>query len=383
MFLDSAVASLIGDVYDAALDPSSWGRALAAIAELLGAPSAFLEVRRPNGRQTELIATSGLGVGSVDAHNIYSAAKEIWSAEGEALPRCKPLVLSHHLQAAQVTDAGHGPLHIIGAWLETAPEELALVSFHRHPGSAGFTAKNCSTLDAVLPHLSRALVIRSRLLGFAGRGAVEACALDTLSFGVVITQPDGRVVYANSTAERLAAEADGFSLGSDDKSLAASSAPITAKLRRLIATAARAGARPSSRAISLPRPSGRQALIVVVMTLPPGRTGATASDEPFAILVVHNPELESGPIRVVLQDAFGLTPAEARIADGLASCASIEGLSEFYGISIETVRSHLKSIFLKTERRRQSEVMALLARLDAARVGQVPGSFDRLGDAAE
>jgi DNA-binding CsgD family transcriptional regulator len=75
-------------------------------------------------------------------------------------------------------------------------------------------------------------------------------------------------------------------------------------------------------------------------------------------------DLESHPTAAQrdLIEAFRLTPAEARLAIRLAAGESIETVADKLGIAYETARNVLKSIFHKTETRRQGELIALLTR---------------------
>jgi DNA-binding CsgD family transcriptional regulator len=102
---------------------------------------------------------------------------------------------------------------------------------------------------------------------------------------------------------------------------------------------------------------------LIIRTLPVD--GAARS--PFlgarAILTIHDsgarPKLEQ---EVVLK-AFGLTPAEARLAVRIAAGMSLEQAAEGLGIGKETSRRHLKAIFAKTETHRQGQLVALLSQL--------------------
>ena len=68
----------------------------------------------------------------------------------------------------------------------------------------------------------------------------------------------------------------------------------------------------------------------------------------------------------MLIDLFGLTAAEARLASALSMGHSLESAAHFLGLSVETVRTYLKSIFHKVGVSRQAELARLLASLPAA-----------------
>ncbi|WP_280820432.1 helix-turn-helix transcriptional regulator [Pseudaminobacter soli (ex Li et al. 2025)] len=82
---------------------------------------------------------------------------------------------------------------------------------------------------------------------------------------------------------------------------------------------------------------------------------------PVAILVVEAPEaLATG--EKALCEAFGLTGAEARLATRLAAGNSLRNAAVEEGITYETARSRLKTIFRKTDTTRQAELVLLLTR---------------------
>jgi DNA-binding CsgD family transcriptional regulator len=103
---------------------------------------------------------------------------------------------------------------------------------------------------------------------------------------------------------------------------------------------------------------------VIIQVLPVD--GAARS--PFlgarAILVLNDLARERRPELALLRQLFDFTAAEARLARLIAGGVSPEQAAETIGVVRETVRNQLKAIFAKTGTHRQSELVALLARLD-------------------
>jgi DNA-binding NarL/FixJ family response regulator len=62
----------------------------------------------------------------------------------------------------------------------------------------------------------------------------------------------------------------------------------------------------------------------------------------------------------LIRSLFDLTPAEARVARGLAAGQTVQGLAAESGTSANTVRSHVKVVLSKTGYSRQADVVALL-----------------------
>ncbi len=61
-----------------------------------------------------------------------------------------------------------------------------------------------------------------------------------------------------------------------------------------------------------------------------------------------------------LRGAYGLTPAEARLASLMLKPMSLQETARHLGISQETARTHLKALFAKTRTNRQAELMIRL-----------------------
>ena len=68
-------------------------------------------------------------------------------------------------------------------------------------------------------------------------------------------------------------------------------------------------------------------------------------------------------VQAVLCDLFALSPTEAKIAALLSHGWTIEEAAASLSLSEGTVRNHLKSVFSKTDIRRQAELAVLVAQL--------------------
>jgi DNA-binding CsgD family transcriptional regulator len=114
---------------------------------------------------------------------------------------------------------------------------------------------------------------------------------------------------------------------------------------------------PGRGALPVPRP-GRAPLAVQAAPLRSARLGFDRR-RAAAILHVRDPE-QLTVIGRCLQELFGLTAAEAVLAAGLAEGKSIEELAAEQGVSMNTARTQLKSIFAKTGVHRQGQLISLI-----------------------
>jgi DNA-binding CsgD family transcriptional regulator/PAS domain-containing protein len=92
-----------------------------------------------------------------------------------------------------------------------------------------------------------------------------------------------------------------------------------------------------------------------------------AAREPFlgarALLLLTELAPKPAPSIDLLIKAYGLSPAEARLASRVASGISLEDIADELAIALATVRTQIKAVFAKTGTHRQGELVALLARL--------------------
>lgn len=92
-----------------------------------------------------------------------------------------------------------------------------------------------------------------------------------------------------------------------------------------------------------------------------------AARSPFlgarALLTLTVAEPKPAPKAALLGGAFGLTPAESRLASIIAEGRSLERAAEELRISKATARNQLREVFTKTDTHRQGELIALLSRL--------------------
>jgi DNA-binding CsgD family transcriptional regulator len=66
-------------------------------------------------------------------------------------------------------------------------------------------------------------------------------------------------------------------------------------------------------------------------------------------------------LEAMLRENYGLTPSEIRTTVSLLSNNGLAAVAESTGVSVETVRFHMKRIFSKTGTCRQSELVRVIA----------------------
>lgn len=178
--------------------------------------------------------------------------------------------------------------------------------------------------------------------------------LDALAVPVLAVTRSRRIVLANASAQSILSARDGVHV--IDGKLALGHPPAGGALERALTAACDGhGASPGSRTTLLEgtRPSGRRALDVVVAAIPARDAGRS----PRALVLLHDPEQENRAIEEIALRRYRLTRAELAVARNLLAGESSQGIAAALGISVHTVRTHLKRLLSKTGAGTRADLM--------------------------
>jgi DNA-binding CsgD family transcriptional regulator len=81
---------------------------------------------------------------------------------------------------------------------------------------------------------------------------------------------------------------------------------------------------------------------------------------PSAILFIGDPEAAPISRSTVMRSLYRLTPAESQLADLLLTGDTVASAADRRGITEDSARTQLKSIFHKTDTKRQTDLIRLM-----------------------
>lgn len=185
------------------------------------------------------------------------------------------------------------------------------------------------------------------------RVAAGLAALDRISSGIVLFAAGGSVVFANTAARKIFAEADGLKLFQAEGSqrLLAHDAEADRRLADALAAALDHDSIEAShfaRCVGVPRRSRALPYSVQFSALPASNEFGHGSGAPQAIAFITDCTTPMRADAAQLQQVFGLTPAEARAALALSDGGSLEETAAGLGVSTNTLKSQLSGIYQKT-----------------------------------
>jgi DNA-binding CsgD family transcriptional regulator len=178
---------------------------------------------------------------------------------------------------------------------------------------------------------------------------------------IFLVDPQARIRYRNARAEQLLAQGGVVSCVSGKLVLNAPGAP------RLCEILAGFAGRPASDAAQT-----RVALRGSNGTLWLARIGArpcsSMQDQGTVAIVLSEAVIDLESAATMVADVFALTQAERRALPALLKLGRVRQVAHAFGVSVTTIRSHLKSIYAKTATKRRNELFKLVARFAAVGV---------------
>lgn len=237
----------------------------------------------------------------------------------------------------------------------TTGNDLWCLTFQRGEDAGAYLAEDQLRLARLGDVVSRAATIARRLEFIKLDGAVDA--VSAMSGSCLFLDRFCRVVRMTDAAERMVGKAFQIQQGRIrlphgsamlDRHLAASVWPDTAPDAAAL------------RPVVISRPGDRP-LVFHAIRLRGNALGFLAPA--YVMLTITDLSEKAAPSADILQTAFQLTPAEARLANALLKQFSLVDTASYLNSTHETVRTQIKSVFAKTGTRNQAELVDLLGRL--------------------
>jgi len=362
---------LIGDIYDAALQPESWSGFLDHLSARLPDNFLLLGIIDRHPRYSVNIGMRGLPDAAIHAYRSHFIRLNPWVSALSGARLEQPVLVR-----ALADDATVQRSEFFRDWLRHQPAQhptslLSPLDHHRRlcltivhqAGQSAEGSERTALLRTLAPHLRRAMQVSRLREVEPPRHAADAAALDMLAMGVIYTDRDGRVVMANTLAEEILRAADGLRCGADGR-LNAFRPFDTEHLHDMIRAAAETAggaAGGSGGSLSLPRAGAAGRTAVLVAPIPPAASGLVGGSARVMVFVRRG-EDQARLDLPGLAGLLGVTPSEAAIAARIADGVSLDEIASSRRVTLGTVRGQVKAVLNKTGCRNQADLVRLVMR---------------------
>ena len=241
-----------------------------------------------------------------------------------------------------------------------SPTRQRCVTAMRRREAGPFTESDIRHASMLAPHIDRAI---SLYMTHSRRNLERTAALSTLDWlgvGIAIVVEDGTLRYLNEEARNIFALDDGLSISGNRIVCADPEAgrQLDGQIRRAIedfASEDLTGDRP----VRVERKSGRSAFALFVIRASQLHESfdSGGSRTTFASVLISDPERPVVLPPLALRKLYGITPAEARVLEGIVSGSTVTELAERLDVTANTIRAHLKHIYKVTRTKNQADLI--------------------------
>jgi DNA-binding CsgD family transcriptional regulator len=184
--------------------------------------------------------------------------------------------------------------------------------------------------------------------------------LDRLPTAIILVDENRKVLLTNKSAKTVISPENAFLIKRNE--LHAINLSDNRKLQELIRRASsslRGSLEESGGALIVSRNSKSPSLPVLISPLR-SREYSLDNQTAAAVIFISDPDLAIPGPHEILRKLYGLTATEARLSSTLLQGRNVMQIAGEHKIKVNTVRGHLKSIFLKTGANSQSDLVRIL-----------------------
>jgi len=367
------LSQLIGDIYDAALEPESWPRALGAVCGFVGGTQANIFWQDVIGKSAKRFYEWGHDPHYTQLYmNTYVKVNPLFPgaftfAVGQVFTQSELISYAelHETRLYKEWMQPQGFVDFVACHLDKSGGSCIPVTVIRHQRDGLVDEATVARMDLLVPHVRRAALIGNVIDLRTCEAATFADTLDGLAAGIVLVDGGGRITFANANGQAMLE--DGTILSGRGGRLAAREAEADQALKDVFAAAERGDDAVGVKGVvvSMVTPGGQRYVAHVLPLTAGARRQAGRTYDAAAAMFVHEAVLETPSMPDALAKAYRLTAMELRVLLGIVQVGGGPSVAEELGISETTVRSHLRHVYEKTGTNRQADLVKLVAAFDS------------------
>jgi DNA-binding CsgD family transcriptional regulator len=364
------LSALIGDIYDAALDPTLWVDGLGKVRAFIGGWAIALSWKDSVAKR----GGSYFEEGGQDSHyhqlyfekyiklDPFTTTQFVVEIEEpksflEVIPYGELIQTRIYREWAQ-------PQGIVDALMCLIDRSATSVGFlvvfrNKRDGFVDDETRHRARL--VIPHIRRATLIGKVIDLKKAEAASLGDTLDGISAGMFLVDATGHIVHTNAAGQMMLKSAS--VLHAEVGRLIANDPLAHQTLAETFATAGNGDAAVGIKGIAVPliARDGERYVAHVLPLTSGARLQAGTSYAAVAALFVHKAALDTPSPPEAIAKAYKLTPMELRVLLAIVEVGGVPEVAEALGIAETTVKTHLHRTYQKTGINRQADLVKLVA----------------------
>jgi DNA-binding CsgD family transcriptional regulator/PAS domain-containing protein len=357
-------SKVVDDLYAGALDNATWNHAFLAMSDMVRASGALLMAFNPSTGAVLRGESYRLDPSVLRDYERYWCHEDPRVGAGLFKPPGSPVteqtleiakwqrsaILNEFLIPSDVP-------HFMPAWLRKADTKFVTLSFQGTRKRGPFEPEDLETYRLLLPHVNRALEIRDRLEQAKINSATVSATLETARFGVIVLDSSGRLLETNHIAQGIiGCNGNGIQRKADGTLWCRE--PAGTQLSRWIVK----GSPPTQSIDGLLQVAREYKAPISILVMPlPRQLPSWINADPKWLLLIFDPEVRMEADAPLIAKDLHISAREAELAARLLAGENLPAIARRFGVSHNTVRVQLKSIYKKTGIRSQAELVRRLA----------------------
>ena len=254
-----------------------------------------------------------------------------------------------------------GLVDALGGNLLAGDGRFCVIGLQRDAKRSAFDGRDIEKLQQLAPHIVRVLQLRRTFFQAQDRANTLEAMLNRSAVGMLILNGNGSAVFVNAAMQAIANRKDGISLSRSGVPQPAES-NARKRLNFLLADVAKGGA---GGVIGIPRNPGRRNYVMLVAPAPRALESSSWERDAAAsaVILVHDPDGAAPTALDILEQGLNLPKASARLVLAMAGEEDLQSFSAREGITIHTVRYHLRTALMRTGTKTQAELVRVAVRL--------------------
>jgi DNA-binding CsgD family transcriptional regulator len=357
-------SSLVGEIYDAAVDPALRSGALEQVSNFVGGCAATI-LSRDAARL------------SIEIHQHFGTESRFRQLYRDRYVELDPLLDRHLTLAAEQTIGAtdvmphadfvatsfyrewvepQGAIDLATVALEKSNARTTILQVLRHRSRGTVDEAMRDRMRLLAPHIQRSRIMGRQIRARSHTVDDLAEVLDGLSTAICLLDADGRVVHANAACRQLFANANLLAMVGDR--IVARNTQVDKIFRGLFEIVIDAGTHLAGRRqIALATSSDGQHFLLHASALK--RNHHQPRDIATTALLVHRASMAPSLVPDAIAAAFRLTPSELRVLMAIVEIGGVPDISAKLGIAETTVKTHLGRLFEKMGAGRQADLVKI------------------------
>ncbi|MGI9309593.1 MAG: helix-turn-helix transcriptional regulator [Gammaproteobacteria bacterium] len=250
------------------------------------------------------------------------------------------------------------------ALLDTDPARILMI-FERAEETPPWDEADRERTRTLLPALYKSHLVHKRLVQLANKLDMANKVVEASTRGRIVLTPEGIILRANPMAQDVIDRGNGFSKDFDGRLVildARASLEFYTELKRIrSAPLSLVGTINWNKSFRKTDGTGTYQVYMRAFGLEEWRLESNAHDR-FVIIFIGDPEQASRPNIEQLQNFYDVTAAEAKVLLAMFDDNDVNVTAAALNVSVNTVRSHLRTIYAKLGVNDKTELVRMLTK---------------------